>query len=343
MSDSSAAIRRGIDFLSSTQDADGGFHNLFWYGDAPPVSVANVFPAALLAHSLGFAPEAASVREKALDFLAREASAEGVWSHWSSSARGEFLPPDVDDTACASAALRDGGRPVPPNAQLLFANRDRRGLFYTWFTWRPRWSGLAHWRLVWRQRRHFRKLWPVFTGGTTTLIHNVDAVVNANVLFYLGPRQETAAVAAYLVDVLKDDSETGCDTWYFNRFVIWYFFARALAPLHGEAVQLLRRKLTSAAPATALEIAMAQCGRCYLGLPADERLAAMLRERQLESGAWPAEWLYRGGPCYWGSEALTTAFALEALARGRSQRDTGAAMGTMGTAVAFPDAAGGFS
>jgi hypothetical protein len=314
------AISRGVVFLQHAQQADGGFLNLFWYGDAEPVEVGNVFPAALIAHSLASVPEGRAIREKALDFLAAEASPEGIWRHWArGEPRQEFLPPDVDDTACASAALRDSGRPVPANQALLFANRDRRGLFYTWFTWRPRWSGLAHARLVWPQLRHLRTLWPLFT-RTIASVGNVDAVVNANALFYLGPRPETAAIPPYLVDILERDAETECDTWYFNPFVVWYFLARALAPGHEEAGRLMRRKLASAEPRTPLEIATAQCARLYWGLPADEGLAARLLAAQRDSGAWPAEHFYQGKDCYWGSEALTTGFALEALAGQRSLR-----------------------
>jgi hypothetical protein len=316
--DPEEAIRRGIAFLERAQQPDGGFTNLFWYGDDAPLEVGNVFPAALIAYSLGFIPEAQAVREKALDFLAAEASPEGVWQHWASKdPQREFLPPDVDDTACASAALRAGGRPVPDNESLLFANRDGRGLFYTWFTWRPRWSGLAHLRLISRQLRHIRTLWPLFT-RTIASIDNVDAVVNANVLFYLGPRPETAAIAPYLLDVLARDAEAECDTWYFNPFVVWYFLSRALAPGHETASALMRRKLGSAAPRTPLEIAAAQCARLYCRLPADEALATRLVAAQLESGGWPAERFYQGKDCYWGSEALTTGFALEALASRRA-------------------------
>jgi hypothetical protein len=319
--DPDAAIKRGIAFLKGAQRPDGGFMNLFWYGDAAPVEVGNVFPAALIAYSLALVPEGRAVRERALDFLAAEASPQGVWQHWTSSdPHQEFLPPDVDDTACASAVLRDGGRPVPANEALLLANRDRRGLFYTWFTWRPRWSGLAHLQLIWPQLRHLRILWPLFT-RTIASVRNVDAVVNANALYYLGLRPETAAIPPYLLGILETDAEAECDTWYFNPFVIWYFFARALAPGHGEAGRLMRPKLASAAPRTPLEIATAQCARLFWGMPADEALAARLREAQLPSGAWPAEHFYRGKDCYWGSEALTTGFALEALARQRASGD----------------------
>jgi hypothetical protein len=271
----------------------------------------------LISHCLSFAPEGRSIRERALDFLASEASDEGVWRHFSSSEiNQEFLPPDVDDTACASAALRSGGRPVPSNEALMLANRDRRGLFYTWFTFRPRWSGLAHWRLVWPQLRHASTLWPLFT-RTIASIHNVDAVVNANALFYLGHRPETAAVTAYLLKILQEGREGTCDTWYPSQFQVWYFFARAMEGV-PEAKRLLRAKLEGAEALTPLDAALAQCTRFYVGMPASRALRNILLSTQLSSGAWGAECFYHGLNCWWGSEAMTTAFAIEALARERS-------------------------
>jgi hypothetical protein len=315
-----SAIARAVAFLERAQQPDGGFPNLFWYGAAAPVEAGNVFPAALIAHSLASAAEARAVLERALDFLTAEMSLEGVWQHWArGDANQEFLPPDIDDTACASAALRSAGRPVPANEALLFANRDRRGLFYTWFTWRPRWSGLAHARLILPQLRHLRVLWPLFRRPPVS-IFNIDGVVNANALFYLGLRRETAEVPPYLLDILERDAEAECDSWYPNPFVVRYFFARALGPWHEEATALIRRKLDCAVPRTPLEIATAQCARFYCGMPAEAALSSRLLETQLDCGAWPAEPFYCGKDCYWGSEALTTGFAVEALARARALR-----------------------
>ena len=325
-SDPAEAVARALSFLKAAQQPDGGFLNQFQYADQDPILVANVFPAALIAHCLSFSPAGRSVTERALDFLAAEASKEGVWSHFSSSQLDqEFLPPDVDDTACASAALRQGCRPVPDNEALMLANRDRRGLFYTWFTFRPRWSGLAHWRLVWPQHRHLATLWPLFT-RTTSSIYNVDAAVNANVLFYLGERPETAAIRPYLLKILEEGSEETCDTWYPSKYQIWYFVARAL---QGDpaAERLLRAALDRVSPVTPLEAALAQCTRFYVGLPPSGALRDLLISTQTPSGAWGVECVYHGLNCWWGSEAMTTAFAVEALSR-----DQAALQGDLGKA-----------
>lgn len=317
-SDGAEAISRAIAFLQRAQQPDGGFLDQFYYADREPEPQANVFPAALIAYCLSFSPEGNAIRERALDFLESEASKEGLWRHFSRRATYRaFLPLDVDDTACAAAALRSGGRPVPDNSELMLANRDRSGLFYTWFTLRPRWSGRAHWRMVWPQLRHVAALLPLFT-RTSASIYDVDGAVNANALFYLGERPETAAVRPYLLKILEEGRELACDTWYPSKFQIWYFFARAL---EGDPVaeRLLRAKLEAAEAATPLEAALAQCARLYVKMRPNKALHDLLLSTQKASGAWDVECFYVGLNCWWGSEEMTTGFAIEALARGGSE------------------------
>jgi hypothetical protein len=161
---------------------------------------------------------------------------------------------------------------------------------------------------------------------------DVDAVVNANVLFYLGRRVGTQAVIDHLLQVLRADGEASCDKWYDNAFAIWYFFSRALRGITTEAGELIAAKVRAARPANALESALAACAALNAGeRPAIEALLT----QQLASGAWPAAPLYHGGrrrrrdgsfdaphpdTPHWGSEELTTAFCIEALARSLETR-----------------------
>jgi hypothetical protein len=303
------AIARGVAFLERTQRPSGEIPVLA-SGKADP----SVFPTALAAHSLSFASGAEAVRSRALDFLAAEMDSRGLWRHWPAvHPHAHELPPDLDDTSCASAALATAGRPFPGNREMLVANRTRRGLFKTW-------------KLTWRELRHPLTLLAFFY-RTSAKPNDVDAVVNANVLHYLGPIPETRAVAEHLLEILRRDREVHCDKWYDNPFVVWYFFARALHRAAPEGAHLIERKLTATKPGSALEHALAACARHYLGIPAS---VDSLLELQMESGAWPAAAVYHGGrrrlrdgtfaephpdTPRWGSEELTTAFCIEALAR----------------------------
>jgi hypothetical protein len=274
----------------------------------------SVFPTALAAHALSFAPGAAAIRERALDFLAAEMDAPGLWRHWSRvHPQWRQIPPDLDDTSCTSAALVRGGRTVPDNRALLLANRNRRGLFYTW-------------KFTAAQYRH-----PLVLAGffyqTVCRPFDLDAVVNANVLHYLGERPETRPVIDHLLGILRADREASCDKWYYNPFVVWYFFSRALQDVAPQAGLLIEAKLAAAVPTDALDLALAACTLLsWNRIPAIDALLAA----QLDSGGWPAAPVYHGGRLRrwngsyalphpdspsWGSEELTTAFCVEALAR----------------------------
>jgi hypothetical protein len=306
----SAALARAIAFLERRQLPSGELP-IEASGKPDP----SVFPTAVMAHSLSFAPETAAIRERALGFLLGQMDRRGLWKHWTREhPHHDQLPPDLDDTASASAALAHAGRPFPDNRRLLLANRNRRGLFYTW-------------KLTAGQFRHPLVLY-FFFRRTSAKPFDVDAVVNANVLFYLGPTAETRPVIDHLLQVLHGNRETACDKWYDNPFVVWYFFSRALSAAGvREGGEIIKTKLSAATPTNALERATAACSMLdWNRLPPID----VLLGEQLESGAWPGAPMYHGGRArrrdgsfaephpdtpYWGSEALTTAFCVEALAR----------------------------
>jgi hypothetical protein len=307
--DAAAALARGIHFLERSQLPSGELR--VFAGDTQDPAV---FPTALISYSLSFAPAASRVHARALDFLAAEMDGRGLWKHWPRAhPQHQQLPPDLDDTACASAALRRAGRAVPPNEQLLLRNRNRRGLFYTW-------------KLGAAQLRHPLATF-LFFRMTSARPFDIDAVVNANVSFYLGPRPAIHPVIEHLLNVLRENRESSCDKWYENPFAIWYFFSRALCDIAPEARELIAGKLRAARPKNALECALAACTALNVNQP--PAIDALLTQ-QLASGAWPAAPLYHGGrrrrrdgsfdaphpdTPQWGSEELTTAFCVEALAR----------------------------
>lgn len=300
------ALHRAIAFLERAQLPSGELRVLA-AGKPDP----SVFPTALAAHALSFAPAAERVRERALDFLMREMEPHGLWKHWTREHPYRHqLPPDLDDTSCASAALVRAGRSFPDNRALLLRNRNRHGLFYTW-------------KLTLAQLRHPLVCFAFFT-KTSAKPFDIDAVVNANTLHYLGDVPE---VAQHLLRVLRENREPHCDKWYENPFAIWYFFSRALQASTPEAGELIAKKIAATSPSNALEHALAICALRYWNRTAD---VAPLLALQLESGAWPAAPLYHGGRArrrdgtfaaphpdtpHWGSEELTTAFCVEALAR----------------------------
>ena len=302
------AIEKGVAFLESAQLPSGEIP--IEISPTPEMSGACgrepcVFPAALAARALSITPFAARVCSRALDFLLGEMDPDGLWRHPSSELPGHYYTPlDVDDTSIASVALAAAGRQFPDNRRFLLANRERRGLFRTWIV---RW-----WRHPLMTYRFFRY---------TAEVGDVDAVVNANVVIYLGVCKETRPAIEHMLAVLRDNHEMTSTIWYGSRFIVWYFFSHALREIAPAAGEMIVPRIQAAAPRNALDLAAATTTLLLWNRVPDIR---PLIDAQLPSGAWPRAGFYHMGqrrldpqpkPPWWGSEALTTVFAVEALSR----------------------------
>ncbi len=312
-----AAIAAAIAFLRERQRPDGELPLLRWRDDpARAWPEPAVFATALIACSLANVTGAEDVRERALRFITSHMERHGVWRHWTPGhPKFRHIPPDADDTSVASLALLRNGRPAPPNREVLLANRNARGLFFTWITPRPRWGRSLAWSAVALAQLRHPLANVLFLRRGVSRRNDVDAVVNANVLSYLGCSPATEPVVRDLLQILREHRESACDKWYDSPFSIWYFFSRALRTVpSAEGGAMLVERVRGAAPSNALERALAACTLLDWNAPADEAIEAILREQQ-RSGAWASAPLYHGGPARWGSDALTTGFCIEALSR----------------------------
>jgi len=306
------AIEKGIAFLESAQLPSGEIP----IETSPTPEMSGecvrdpvVFPAALAARALSITPSAARVRSRAVEFLLREMEPDGLWRYPSSEHPGhDYIPLDVDDTSIASAALAAAERRFPNNRALLLANRARRGLFKTWIVrWWP----------------HPRKTYRFFRDSTAEL-GDVDAVINANVVIYLGMCEETRPAIAHMLAVLRANGEMMSTKWYESRFTVWYFFSHALHEIAPEAGEMIVPRVEAATPRNVLELVLAASTLLLWNRAPDVQ---PLLDAQLPSGAWPRASFYHGGlkrispnefqstPPWWGSEALTTVLAVEALSR----------------------------
>lgn len=331
------AIGSGLAFLSVTQTADGEIPVYIgdrrdMLGQLHPDSC--IFATALAAYALGFVPGGAPLLERAIRFLVDQRSPQGVWHYWRRG-HSQFttLPPDVDDTSCASLVLNRHGVSGAVDRRILLENRNRQGLFYTWFLPRLRWTSAPHRRVMLSQLRLIMAQGAFFR-GMSAAADDVDAVVNANCLYALGPYKGDTVVIDHMLGVLRAGKEAVCDKWYDNPFAVWYFFSRVLSERAPEAVDLIAERIASVTPESALDIAhgIASLIACKQRPPVS--WITRLLDAQLPSGAWPCATLYNGGrprgpdgwfeqqppgTPYWGSEGLTTAFCLQALAQSRGQ------------------------
>ena len=306
------AIERGVAYLESAQLASGELPievSLTPDMTGECIREPCVFPTALAARTLSITSAADRVRSRALDFLEREMHPDGLWRHPSSDKPMHYdTPLDVDDTSIASVARAAAGRQVPDNRHFLIAKRDGRGLFKTWIVrWWP------HPLLTYR-----------FFKYTTAEVGDVDAVVVANVVIYLGDCEETKPSIAHMLEVLRGNDESISTKWYESRFTVWYFFSHALREIAPEAGEMIVPRVEAATPRNALELAAAMSTLLLWNRMTD---VTPLMDEQLESGAWPSTGFYHMGlkeispnefrptPPWWGSKALTTMFAIEALTR----------------------------
>jgi hypothetical protein len=328
---------RALAFLAAHQLSSGQFGVLMGSDLSDPSAEAwldsTPFPTALIVHSLGLSDSevAAEMIRRAVSFLRAEMEPGGVWRYWTAEhERHRTIPADLDDTACVAQVLRRHGVPVPGHRSLLLANRDHHGLFYTWITprWRPPPPHWGFWRVALKRYRtpvSSRMFWRL----TESAPGDVDGVVNANVLFYLGESAQTAPIVAHLVDVIRRGDEGRCDKWHLNPFTFHYMVARCFAagaeslrPVRDEAIERIvaRSNADGSIGTSALDTALAACALRSWSADneAAERATDHLRVIQRADGGWPVVAMYWGGPNRyygWGSEELTTGYCLEALLR----------------------------
>ncbi len=155
------SVERAISFLRKKQLASGEFFTLAAADMELKVAqqVHSVYIPTYIAHSLSFAnawPGVGAIIRRMIHFLVEQQEDGGIWRFFGKAA--EFPPPDFDDTCCALAVLVRNGRAIPDLFPLLAKYRSASGQFYTWIDDEMNQEGL----------------------------HQTDAGVNANILFYAG-------------------------------------------------------------------------------------------------------------------------------------------------------------
>lgn len=239
-------------------------------------------------------PRRTTMTKKAISFLTEEMRGPGLFQYYTSK-NTNSIGFDLDDTACASVALQQthplvaGGR----NVEYFLESRNEAGLFHTWV-------------------------------GDTAPENDIDSVVNANVVFYLGDRDETRSACRYLIDTIESGGESDSYYYYLNDMTLYYAVSRAYA--HGasslsgakEAImeKVLLRSEDDGSFGDELATACAVCILVNFGYTDVTRLreaARYLEGQQSANGSWRRVAMFCQPGRYYGSEELTTALCLEAL------------------------------
>jgi hypothetical protein len=287
------SVSLALDFLVRVQRPSGEFPTYAGPRGTEPQSwcyESSPFVTTFVASALAAIddPRAESIQERAVEFLSREMEAPGIW-RWYTADGPARVAPDLDDIVCASECLRNRHPHIfmGANHALILANRDPKGRFYTWI-------------------------------GRSAERNDVDSIVNINVLRYLGEREETRAAARWLVGLVLDGGALSPTYRYYTRDSA-FFYALARCADHRWAAECASATLARVAALSAddaLDAAYLGCAARRLGgsLPQD-----FLRSTQRDDGSWPRTAAYTveqredGRRWDWGSEALTTAIAIEAL------------------------------
>ncbi len=344
------ALNRGLDFLAERQLEDGEFPTLIWFDEDPEKAVfdSSPFVTSLISYSLGHCPpRARPMIGRALDFLEAQMEPEGVWRYYTPKQfKHQRIPPDLDDTSCVSLVLARNDREIPDNGWIFEENCGEDGLFYTWLleshSSSPAWraylgslESLAEFRSP-PKPAEFLGVTRFNVAKEKVPEKEVDATVIANVVAYLGDTDSTAKAIDYLVDLIRSNREEGTSFYYVDVVSLYYMIARAcdcgvarFRDLGRPITERIEERLAdSEADQSSLTLAMAACA--MLTFSPDSPMLAEVIDRlvalQSNDGAWERSAFYSGPPVSprWGSEELTTGFAVEALGRFLRMQGAGA-------------------
>lgn len=310
----SSAYTKGLAFLAKSQLDTGEFPTYSWLEgkEGNPTYERTPFTASQVLHSLAFGEGGEAerrIRERVVAYLLAHMEPPGMWRYHGKDDRR--LPPDVDDTAQAWAALSENGVAVNPDALLrLKKNRTEAGLFNTWIA-EPD-------EISWMDNRE----------------REVDLIVNLNALFLFARLgQSLPEVCGHVIEYTQAKAFHHGTVWYPSPFAFTYFLSRAYADgramcLH-EAITAVRayvfeHQQPDGAWGDDIQTVLAVLTLLNLG----ERGNAMQRgmravlARQQSDGGWAMASLYkgyRGGGLHYGSRMLTTSLCLEALGKYRRE------------------------
>lgn len=271
-----AAVRSGIAALEKMQRRDGSFELVKWVRGGRPTHAHHLFASAWVLIALGKnLPREYAQRTAAAITEARDR--RGTWNFDPALQ----IPNDVDSTSCAIIALDEAGVAAGERDSVLLRSqwRSERGRFATWF------SDELAWRSPDRD----------------------DPVVNLNVITALQrigkplSGEEREGVMRYLANVPPTSR------YYCDPMALPYAAAKANIP-----IDRARHRSWGRPGSRSTTISIAQW--ITINEETDVSLVNMLLSRQRSDGSWPAEpWFTGVSVPYWGSQAVTTAFCVEAL------------------------------
>ncbi|MBB6269803.1 hypothetical protein HDF26_000230 [Pedobacter cryoconitis] len=330
-------IDHGIDYLHEHQYPNGEFCCYYSPDDHMKewcVPDSTVFPASLIAAclmQLRDSPKVKEILSLTAGFLSYQVMRGGVWNFFTKwNPLFQYSPADTDDTVFASYVLKSLQVDFIDNSKLLMDNRNSKGLFYTWFVLRPAMnSNLNFWKIMSRElKRPLKSV--LFWFQHESSRNDIDAVVNANILFYFGLNEQTRAVVDYLLRIVADNKEGDSDKWYKNRITFYYFLSRnyktvkelepAKEPIIKRIYETVREDGAFGNSAFETALSISTLANFNHRDEQMDRAVDFLFKAQCKSGCWERHVFFYSGhqkAVGWGSEEIVTGYCLEALANYR--------------------------
>ncbi|MCH5718719.1 prenyltransferase/squalene oxidase repeat-containing protein [Niabella hibiscisoli] len=236
---------------------------------------------------------------KSTNYLSYQDVRGGIWQFYAKwHPKFKILPPDVDDTALVCNFLRKRNVSYPDNIKTILLNRNKQGLFYTWFTLHSNFFKYSrkYWRLIARELKAPISTFLYWTSATHRR-NDIDLVINCNVVSYLGYNDITKPVVKHIIDEMIKNKGKIPDKWYLNEIVHYYFISRLYdldIPEVWDIKSLFEEKIKNAVNSSKnfqhcdLEIALATTSLLKLNVidPKIEEYVTLLLSRQAltESG-----------------------------------------------------------
>lgn len=298
------SLKKGLHFLGQTQKKDGSFESLTSPQlDFNSASTTNsIFPTCLILSSLANLP-ASKIQARCAQFLLKQKSPAWTFNYWkrnSADSKRTPYPEDLDDTFCALSALMKydkniiSGQALAKIVALLNSLETKEGGPYR--TWITTTQASSDWK-------------------------DVDLAVNSNIAYFLSLNDVFLPNLIHLADAAIAENNYA-SPYYASPYSVIYFISRFYPGQQKQKlINYLRKKKNPKNHwNNPLDTALAISALINLGYSAKllEKPVHYLITQQKKSGPWPAvpfvvELIKDKKKYYSGSDALTTAFCLEAL------------------------------
>lgn len=299
----------GIGYLAEVQERDGSFSSSVSAKRNFKNTFQNqsLFSSCLILSSLASLPkteDTKKIQNRLARFIESQKSDFWSWNYWkrnSLESRTNAYPDDLDDTCCAVAALTLYNPKVVSTQAvakivnlLAFCEKGVGGPYYSW----------------------------IVPGETEKAWKDIDLAVNNNIAFFLSLHEVTLPS---LVDLTEKSirSQKYQSPYYYSPQVVIYFISRWYRGRKKDKIIsfLLRKRLKNFSWGNPLETVLSVSALINLGYKEkDLEKSINFIGKNCSNGSWKAypfviEKIKREEKYFSGSQALTTAFCLEALGK----------------------------